>query len=139
RAQDPFTLTGSLEIGLSTGTLVGDFCLHQPPHGDTTRVVLNRSLSILRTRGATLVPELTIDEPGGFAKRHSLVRTEHDSSDALCLAYVGSEPVYDVRREMYREDDSSYVIAFNGSSVRARGAARWYPAIFDTELGTLTE
>src|SRR5690606_28171765 len=118
------TVVGGLAIGLSDGTLSGDFCLSPPTMKDTLTIVLNRSLSIVSVRGGRLLPELSVEQPGGAALRHKVVRGARPAGslpEPVCVVYEGAERVYDVRKGEYRENDSSEVIAFNGTTVRARG------------------
>lgn len=136
------TVTGGLAIGLSHGTLNGDFCLTPTVITDTVTFVLNRSLAVLSLRGARLLPELTTEQPGGAAFRYRALREPPStvaSADPICVVYEGAETVYDISEKEYRPTDGSEVIAFNGKTVRARGYARWYPAIYDPVMDQTTE
>lgn len=137
----PPTVSGTVTIGLSRGALSGDLCLAPEVAHDTLTVVLNRSLSITATRGGRYLPGLSVEQPGGAAIRHRVLRTGTGSAehDPVCIVYEGVEPVHDVRHGSFRETDASEVIAFNGTTVRARGAARWYPAIYDPATGLTSE
>lgn len=125
---------GAVAIGLSQGAVAGDVCLSPEIPRDTLTIVLNRSLTIDSIRGGHLLTEESVEQPGGAAIRHRLVlpRPVDDApAEPVCIVYHGTESVHDIRREQFREMDASEVIAFNGSTVRARGSSRWYPAIYD--------
>lgn len=129
-------LTGRVEIDLPRGAISADICLSGlPADGDTVSLVLNRAYTIKRMTGAADPPVAMELEPGGAAVRYTLLRESTDTAPPpeqadVCLEYGGSHPVYDIAAGEYRPDDASSIVAFNGSTVRARGASRWYPVAF---------
>jgi hypothetical protein len=136
-AQSNQVLTGRVDIDLPGGSISADVCLSGlPAAGDTLSLVLNRAYTIKGINGAAEPPVLMELEPGGAAIRYTFLREPSDAvapasrEAAVCLEYGGSHPVYDIAAGDYRSEDASSVIAFNGSTVRARGASRWYPVAF---------
>ena len=132
-------MSGSIDVDLLSGSLEGDVCLDNVPEaGDTVLVVLNRSLTIKHVRGAAETPARMELERGGDAVRYTFRRDSVAVEElragrrpSLCVNYLGSSPIYDIAAGDYRSDDNSSLIAFNGRTVRARGASRWYPAPID--------
>jgi hypothetical protein len=146
-AQQTPKLTGAIDIDLPNGLIAGDVCLHNPPaKGDTVWVVLNRVLSIERMTGVFDLPADFFLEPGGEAIRYRLMRRSEAGADSVdrvnepvCMEYSGAAPVFDVAAGDYRAQDLSALIAFNGISVRARGASRWYPVTVDNLSGLVDD
>jgi hypothetical protein len=139
RAQAPL-LTGTIEIGLTAGTLRADVCLADlPVHGDTVRFLLHRGLNLkgLRDEDGAVLSHSTRRELDGVAVAYDAVGVV--GSRELCLEYVGAFPVYAVEAGDYRASDGSSVIAFNGLTVRARGETRWYPTPTDPASGRTFE
>lgn len=139
-------LTGSVEIHLEGGGISGDVCLAgAPTAGDSVTIVLHNSLSILDIRGAPPTPVAVQIEPGGATVRYSFAHLSSRIGPGgapvadLCLTYEGHQPVYAIDEGEYRDEDASNVIAFNGTTLRARGAARWYPAPYDARVGIAAE
>lgn len=139
-------VTGDVEIDL-TGGIRGDVCISGVPiRGDTAVIVLNRALTVHRITGAHDIPISIELEPGGAARRYRLAGLSPDPAGparrptaSACVRYGGVLPVHDVLSGDYRPTDEGSVIAFDGATVRARGAARWYPAPFDLHTGLAIE
>jgi hypothetical protein len=145
--QTPPHLTGRVDIGLGTGSIAGDVCLAGVPvFGDTTSFVLNSALVVRSVSGAVERPVRMEAEPAGGAMRYWFVGAsarsmERDAEPVtdLCIGYGGIEAVFDIESEEYRDDDASEVIAFNGRTIRARGASRWYPVPYEPATGLAAE
>ncbi len=145
-AQPAPMLSGTVNIDLDTGRIGGSVCIDgAPATGDSVTIVLNASLTIEEITGVSPVPVLVEVEPGAETVRYTFSGVMPSSTPAgggladLCLSYSGQQPVYATASGDYRDDDGSNVIAFNGSTLRARGASRWYPAPFDSRTGNALE
>jgi hypothetical protein len=141
----PF-LDGRVVIDLDEGGLAGDVCLAAVQvRGDSVTLVLNRGLTIKRISGVRSPAASMELEPGGAAVRYTflgaIARAAAPAGTVadVCVEYTGRFPVYDVAMGDYRDEDASSVIAFNGSTVRARGVSRWHPAPFDPHTGLAVE
>ena len=143
------TASGSLAIELRTGSIAGEVCLtplqvdsrrarRRPPRADTIHILPNAALALEAVDGNPPTILRREPEPGGATVLYHLERSSGSPSPP-CFTYGGTLPVYDVGSGVYREDDASSLIAFNGKNVRARGAARWLPTPFDPVIGLPVE
>lgn len=126
-------LAGAVEVDLLHGRITADLCLSgAAPRGDTLRFALHRGMNVERVRhpgGRTLPFSTRVD---GEALDYAVRDTVRGGADGVCVEYTGAYPVYDVRAEDYRDGDGSAVIAFSGTTLRARGSRagippRWTP------------
>lgn len=145
-AQPAPMLSGLVDIDLSTGRIAGDVCIGgAPTAGDSVTIVLNAALAIEETSGTPPVPVGVEMEPGNETVRYTFAGITSRRTSAgtdvtdLCLTYAGRQTVYETEAGEYRDDDGSNIIAFNGNTLRARGAARWYPVPFDSRRGIALE
>jgi hypothetical protein len=136
QAQTPPHLDGVLEVDVAEGRLHGAFCLGGlAVSGESARFALHRGLNVKHVKSAEghALPISTEPEPHGNAVFYEVdLRTAgaqlaSDRAPTVCAEYVGTFPVYDVRQGDYRQLDNTGVVAFNGFSLRALGATRWYP------------
>lgn len=156
-------LSGRVMIGLAEGWIAGDFCLSNfVVRGDSLTIVLNHAFSIDEVTGVTGSPASEEEEPGGAAIRYTFIRSAPDyprvdpptvdsgmpgspSIDSppptapVCVRYSGDFPLHRIEAGEYRESDESNVIAFTGSTLRARGISRWHPTPFDPRTGLAAE
>lgn len=125
-------LTGAVDVDLLQGRVAADVCLRGAPvRGDTTWFALHRGMNVKRVRN-TAGRALPFSTTYRDQALHYAVRdTAAAGGDGVCVEYTGAYPVYDVRADDYRDGDGSGVIAFNGTTLRARGESRWYPAPLD--------
>lgn len=127
----PGHLTGRVDVDLPRGVIAADLCLHGPGvHGDTTSFVLNRGMNVKRVRNAAgnPLPFTATYHAGGLEyTARDTARAGVAPAGGVCVEYTGAFPVYDVAAGDYRDSDNSSVIAFTGSTLRARGESRWYP------------
>lgn len=138
-------LTGTVTVGLSAGSISGNVCLgNVPAVHDTLTVVLNHAFTITSVTGVEAEPAAVGSEPGdgGTILQYAggaIRSAEGGPVGDICLTYSGTFPTYDVAAHRFRDDDSSHVIAFNGSAVRARGVSRWHPTPLDPRTGLVYE
>jgi hypothetical protein len=144
QAQAPPHLDGVLEVDVAEGRLQGTFCLDRLAlSGEGARFALHRGLNVKHVRSGEghLLRFSTEPEAHGNAVFYNVdLRTAgtgvaSDRAPRVCTEYVGTFPVYDVRRGDYRHVDNTGVVAFNGFSLRALGAARWYPTPVSASTG----
>lgn len=138
-AQAEPRIAGEIEIRLREGALRGDVCLSVPQASDTIAIALNRALTLRTVNGG---PPNIVDatpEPGGATVIYTLAPSTPSRSETNCLTYDGWEETYDIDRRVFRDDDASSLIALDGETIRARGAARWLPTPFDSRIGLPAE
>lgn len=126
-AQEAPTLRGSVRFDRAAGRLAGDVCMVNSSPIEAFE--LNAVLHIRSVDGQS--PQLRSEPaPGGNTVRYFL-KDGPAERNAVCVDYSGEIPRFPDAGGAMREDDHASILAFDGTTLRARGPARWIPFPID--------